>query len=111
MAAEVSISHDAFVKATSQMRDVIPRIDGTARQLETTVDASKGYWSGMAQAEFTKFHQRLDTALKHLNTSLTQLTDALEAGNKHFGGSDQENAQLFSKIHTDLSTSLTNLAD
>ncbi|MET8872187.1 WXG100 family type VII secretion target [Nocardia sp. NPDC004604] len=110
MAQDVSVDHGAFLKATGQMRDVIPTLDQTAKKLDASVQAAEAGWKGEAKTAFDHFATRLHGSITNLHKSLIDLTTALEQGNKHLGGTDSENTQLFGKIDTELSSQpFTNL--
>ncbi|WP_433709525.1 WXG100 family type VII secretion target [Nocardia sp. CA-084685] len=104
MAQDISIDHGQFLKATGQMRDVIPTLDHTAKKLDASVQAAEAGWKGPAKIAFDRYAHRLHGSILKLNKSLTDLTTALEQGNKDLGGTDSDNRQIFGKIDTELSS-------
>jgi uncharacterized protein YukE len=110
MDQNISIDHGAYLKATGQMADVIPTIDHTAKKLEASVVAAEAGWKGQAFGAFKDYAKRLGDSINNLHSSLTELANALEQGNKHLGGADSHNSESFKKMDAELSSpTYTNL--
>ncbi|BDT90649.1 MULTISPECIES: WXG100 family type VII secretion target [Nocardia] len=89
-----------FQKYANAYADVIPPIDKSVDNLETTVIAAKKDWEGDANAAFTRFADELQLKIRKVNVDLGLVSDALRTGETKVAQTEDESMSGFTTLNS-----------
>ncbi|MBU3065401.1 WXG100 family type VII secretion target [Nocardia sp. NEAU-G5] len=92
-----------FQKYANAYAAVIDPINKTVDQLRSSVEAAKSGWQGTAYSAFNSFATELEAQITKVNKDLTQVSEALNSGEKTVATSDDESTSGFTSLATSYS--------
>lgn len=97
MGSQFLVERPTVTAAVGHVRDVHQQIDGQLSRLRgqlASVLSDPAVWRGDAQVSFTGVHERVDGAIRRINTALDDIGTRLQTSEQLYGTSDSDGSTV-----------------
>ncbi|HET9170430.1 MAG TPA: WXG100 family type VII secretion target [Actinospica sp.] len=98
MSGAVNVTAADLAKASQNIQACVQDIQSQMSQLQSAVEPLGSSWKGAAYNAFQQLMQRFDDDGKKLTQALQAIGEAMEANNKSYTATEQENTSSITKL-------------
>jgi WXG100 family type VII secretion target len=96
-----SVETPTVSSAAGQVQEAHGRIDGLLTSLNSRLSAvldNPQAWRGDSQVAFAQVHEKVDTAMRHINEALSDIGTMLTTSASTYTGSDADNRVVITSV-------------